>query len=109
MTGTGTSCWGMMTKGIIYMIALDKRGVISYYKSMKSTLTVKREIETKQSGFCTCCGNRYEAGSKMVVLNEEPSARGNIAHASCVVKNNAKVEKMAEKFKSGECYQGVEA
>lgn len=82
-----------------------------YNKSMKNTysLTVKRELVTKESGFCTCCGNRYEAGTSMVALNETPSARGRIAHASCVVKHNAKAEKAILKLKSGECYQGVEA
>lgn len=62
---------------------------------MKATyyLTIKKEIKAQESGFCTCCGNRYESGASVVVLNEQPSARGRIAHASCVAKNNARIEK----------------
>ena len=90
---------------------LDYIGVVSYYRDMASYyLTIKKEIVAQEYGFCTCCGNRYETGDAVLVLNEQPSARGRIAHKSCVAKNNARIEKsMKRNNESGNCYQGVEA
>lgn len=34
-------------RGIIYVIALDKHGAISYYKDMENTLTAGKKIEVK--------------------------------------------------------------
>jgi hypothetical protein len=59
--------------------------------SSEGRVEVKSEIETKFYGFCCVCGHRYEAGSHMVVLTAAPNARGKIAHAECVTKQNESV------------------
>jgi len=85
------SLWG-------YVFVLDYIGVVSYYKVMDKQVVIKSEIETKYAGFCTLCGHAYEAGSHMAVLVEAPSARGKIAHISCVGKHNAKVEETEKRI-----------
>ena len=75
------------------MIALDKRGAISYYRDMIETKTITKSSVTEDDGvFCACCGNRVQKGVTVVRV-AEPFARGRWAVKSHVDAINIKAEK----------------
>mgnify|MGYP000270405189 CR=1 FL=1 len=59
-------------------------------------VSIKREMTASEHGFCTLCGARYEAGEKIAALATAPTPRGRIAHAECVRRYNARVERQRQ-------------